>query len=200
MDIKIPSPDPSPAAPFELDELLDFFKALADPSRLRIVGLLARAPQTVEQLAAALGLSTGTTSHHLRRLAGAGLVEAQAEGYYRTYSLRDEALREKAARLLGDQALPRLAEDADLQAWERKVLQTFCDADGRITAFPAQQKKQLVLLRHVLAAFEPGVRYGERELNEILRRFNDDTARLRRALVDHGLMAREGGGGAYWRT
>jgi hypothetical protein len=37
-------------------------------------------------------------------------------------------------------------------------------------------------------------------VNEILGRFNQDTARLRRALVDHGLMAREGGGGAYWLT
>jgi len=199
MDIKTKPAGPASTEPFEPGELLEFFKALADTSRLRIVGLLARAPQTVEQLAAALRLSGGTTSHHLRRLAEAGLVEARAEGYYRTYSLRDEALQEKAARLLGAQALPRLAEDADVEAWERKVLQTFCDSEGRITAFPAQQKKQLVLLRHVQAAFEPGVRYGERELNEILRRFNDDTARLRRALVDHGLMAREGGGGAYWR-
>ena len=48
--------------------------------------------------------------------------------------------------------------------------------------------------------FEPGVRYCERELNEILRRFNEDTARLRRALVEHGLMGRDGGGGAYWQT
>jgi len=200
MDVKTDPASLTAAEPFELGELLDFFKALADPSRLRIVGLLARTPQTVEQLAAALGLSKGTTSHHLRRLAEAGLVEARAEGYYRTYSLRDEALQEKAARLLGAQTLPRLAEDADLEAWERKVLETFCDAEGRITAFPAQQKKQLVLLRHVLEAFQPGVRYDEREVNGILRRFNEDTARLRRALVDHGLMAREGGGGAYWRA
>jgi len=190
--------DSPPSA--EVDELLGFFRALADPSRLRIVGLLARAPQTVEELAAALGLSAGTTSHHLRRLSEAGLVEARAEGYYRTYSLRDEALREKAARLLGEEALPRLAADADLEAWERKVLETFCDADGRITSFPAQQKKQLVLLRHVVAAFTPGVRYAERELNDILSRYNEDTARMRRALVDHGLMQREGGGGAYWRS
>lgn len=188
---------PPPAA--EVDELLGFFRALADPSRLRIVGLLARSPQNVGELAAALGLSAGTTSHHLRRLAEVGLVEARADGYYRTYSLRDEALREKAARLLGEQALPRLAADADLEAWERKVLGTFCDPDGRIASFPAQQKKQLVLLRHVVAAFTPGVRYAERELNEILSRYNEDTARLRRALVDHGLMRREGGGGAYWR-
>lgn len=191
----------SPSAPTsDVGELLEFFKALADPSRLRLVGLLAQAPQTVEELAAALGLSTGTTSHHLRRLAEAGLVEARAEGYYRTYSLRDQALQERAARLLGPQALPRLAGDADLEAWERKVVQTFCDPEGRILAFPAQQKKQLVLLRHVLAAFEPGVRYTEPELNEILRGFHEDTARLRRALVEHGFMDREGGGGAYWRT
>jgi biotin operon repressor len=197
MNVKI---DSAGSEPFEVGELLEFFKTLADPTRLRIVGLLARAPQTGEQLAAALGLSRGTVSHHLRRLADAGLVEARAEGYYRTYSLRDGALQEKAARVLGSQTLSHLADDTDLEAWERKVLETFCDAEGRITAFPAQQKKQLVLLRHVLKAVEPGVRYRERELNEILRRFNDDTARLRRALVDHGLMEREGGGGAYWRT
>jgi DNA-binding transcriptional ArsR family regulator len=200
MNIETDSRTSASAQTFDPDELLEFFKALADPSRLRLVGLLAQAPQTVEELAAALGLSTGTTSHHLRRLAEAGLVEARAEGYYRTYSLRDQALQEKAARLLGPQALPRLAGDADLEAWEHKVVQTFCDPEGRILAFPAQQKKQLVLLRHVLAAFEPGVRYAEPDLNEILRGFHEDTARLRRALVEHGFMAREGGGGAYWRT
>ena len=200
MNINTDFVQPGSTDTFDLGELLDFFKALADPSRLRIVGLLAQAPRTVEELAAALGLTSGTTSHHLRRLAEAGLVAARAEGYYRTYSLCDEALQEKAARLLGPQALPRLAGDAELEAWERKVLETFCDAEGRITAFPAQQKKQLVLLRRVLEAFEPGVRYGEKELNEILRGFHEDTARLRRALVDHGFMARKGGGGAYWRV
>jgi hypothetical protein len=51
----------------------------------------------------------------------------------------------------------------------------------------------------VLAAFEHGVRYPEKRVNQILKRYNDDTARLRRALVDHGFMRREGGG-KYWRT
>ncbi len=80
-----------------------------------------------------------------------------------------------------------------------KVLQTFLDADGRITAFPKQEKKFLVILRHVLEAFEPGLRYPEKQVNEMLSRFNEDTATLRRCLVDYHLMAREGGGGAYWR-
>ena len=179
--------------------LVAFFKALADPNRLKIVGLLAQQPYTVEQLAALLGVGSPTASHHLRKLAKVGLVEAKAEGYYSVYSLRVDRLQEQAKLLLGEDGLGELAESVDLSAFDRKVLAAFTDDTGVITAFPAQQKKYLVLLRHVLSAFEPGVRYPEREVNERLRRFSADTARLRRSLVEHGLMAREGGGGAYWR-
>lgn len=182
----------------DVAELLTFFKALADTNRLRIVGLLAQGSQTVEDLAAALGISNGTTSHHLTRLAAAGLVEARPEGHYRFYSLRDDHLNALAGRLLGKDALPRLAADVDLDAFDRKVLASFTDADGRILAFPAQQKKYLVLLRHVVGALEPGVRYPERALNEILKRFHEDSAQLRRSLVEFGYMEREGGGGEYW--
>ncbi len=182
----------------DVSELLDFFKALADPNRLRIVGLLAQQSRTVEDLAAALELSNGTTSHHLNRLATAGLVEARPQGHYRFYSLRDDHLSALAGRLLGKDALPRLAADVDLDAFDRKVIATFVGADGRITAFPVQQKKLLVLLRHVAGALEPGIRYSERALNEILKRFNDDTATLRRSLVEFGFMERQGGGGEYW--
>ncbi len=45
----------------------------------------------------------------------------------------------------------------------------------------------------------PGVRYSEKQVNEILGRYHKDTARLRRSLVETGLMGREGGGGEYWR-
>lgn len=187
------------AAP-DTEALLAFFKALADPNRLRIVGLLAQESRTVEDLAAALGTSNGTASHHLKRLTAAGLVEARPQGYYRYYSLREEALRDMATRLLGPDELPHLADDVDLGAFERKVLGTFTDRTGRIVAFPSQQKKFLVLLRHVLPAFEAGRRYPESAVNAVLQRYNEDTARLRRALVDHGYMARETGGGAYWLT
>ena len=181
------------------ETLLQFFKALADANRLKIVGVLAQQSMSVEQLAATLDLDSSTVSHHLRKLANAGLVEARAEGYYSIYSLRTESLQRYAKRLLGDEELPRLADDADLDAFDRKVLNTFTDADGRFKAFPAQQKKYLVLVRHTLDAFKPEVRYSEKKVNEILSRFSTDTARLRRSLVDFGFMAREGGGGAYWR-
>jgi len=184
--------------------LVAFFKVLADTNRLKIVGLLAQQPHAVEQLAALLGVGSPTVSHHLRKLASVGLVEAKAEGYYSVYSLRPEVLHEQAKALLGDEGLSGLAEGVDRSAFNSsafndRVLGTFTDETGAITAFPAQQKKYLVVLRHVLNAFEPGVCYPERLVNERLSRFHADTTRLRRSLVEHGLMAREGGGGAYWR-
>ena len=71
-----------------------------------------------------------------------------------------------------------------MDAYDRKVLETFTDAEGRIKQFPAQRKKFEVLVRHVLKAFEHGVRYTEKQVNEILSRYNEDTAYLRRSLVD----------------
>jgi hypothetical protein len=46
--------------------------------------------------------------------------------------------------------------------------------------------------------FEPGRRYPERTVNAILRRWHDDTASLRRFLVDEEFLARDGG--QYWRV
>jgi DNA-binding transcriptional ArsR family regulator len=181
------------------DELLAFFKALADPSRLKLVGLLAQQSYTVEQLAAMLNLGVSTTSHHLTRLAKAGLVTAQADGYYNVYSLRTEVLSEMARRLLRKEDLPKLAQEVDRTSYDRKVLAAFSKPDGSFRAFPVQEKKFLVLLRHAAEAFEPGKKYTEKQVNQILSRFHEDTAQLRRGLVAYQLMAREGGGGKYWR-
>jgi hypothetical protein len=110
-----------------------------------------------------------------------------------------DAIHALAGKLLSRDELPKLAAGIDMDAYDQKVLQNFLDAEGRIKQFPAQRKKFEVLLRHVLKAFEPGARYTEKEVNEILSRFNDDTAYLRRSLVDMKLMARESSGSAYWR-
>jgi predicted transcriptional regulator len=182
-----------------LDHLLRFFKALGEPHRLRIVGLLAQKPYTVEQLSEALSIGVSTVSHHLARLSDAGLVTARAEGYYSIYSLKTEILASMAQTLLKEVEAPHFAGKSVTDTFDRKVLETFTTPEGRIKTFPAQEKKLLVLLRHVVNAFEFGVRYPEKRVNQILANFNEDTAKLRRALVDYGLMAREGGGGKYWR-
>lgn len=179
-------------------ELLDFFKALADANRLKIVGLLARSPHTVEQLAEMLEIHPSTASHHLNRLTKAGLVSARAKGYYSVYQLETKAIESMAQRLLERETLPGVTDDVDVDAYDRKVLRNFLTGEGRIKDFPAQEKKLEVVLRYVLKSFEPGVRYSEKQVNAILMRFNDDYAFLRRSLIEYRMLAREGGGGAYW--
>jgi DNA-binding HxlR family transcriptional regulator len=178
--------------------LLEFFKALADANRLKIVGLLAQGDYTVEQMAEMLGVRPSTVSHHLTKLSTAGLVSARSESYYSIFRLETSVLESMSQRLLARETMPAVTADVDMEAYDRKVLNTFCDTEGRFVQFPAQRKKFEVLLRHVAKVFEPGVRYGEKQVNEILSYYSKDTATLRRGLVEHGLMEREGGGREYW--
>lgn len=180
------------------DKLLVFFKALSDGNRLKIIGLLATEARTVEQIASLLGIGVSTASHHLARLAEAGLVTARTEGHYYYYSLKTEVLREMTEKLLKTENLLLLTKDVEMDAYDKKVLNTFLDQNGMIKAFPSQEKKFLVLLQHVRKAFSVGVRYTEKEMNEILARFNADTAYLRRGLIEYRIMDRETNGSAYW--
>jgi hypothetical protein len=180
------------------EELVSFFKALADVSRLKIVGLLANRSYSVEELAALLDLKPPTISHHLSRLAQVGLVTARAEGYYSIYSLDRQALEASALSLFSSEGVTAAAEDVDLDAYDRKVLADFCLPDGHLKEIPAQRRKLEVILRHVVKVFEPGVKYGEKQVNAALARFHADTATLRRELVGNGLMKRDTAGKTYW--
>ena len=55
---------------------------------------------------------------------------------------------------------------------------------------PAARGKRLAVLDHLAGLFEPGRRYPEREVNEILRAWHPDYATLRRYLVDEGFLDR----------
>lgn len=180
------------------NDLLAFFKALADANRLRIIGILANESSSVEKLAMQLGLSEATVSHHLSRLAEIGLVSAKADSYYSIFSLQNDALEKMAKKILAREELPLLAIDVDMDAYDRKVLKEFSSPDGSIKAFPAQRKKLDVIIGFVAKVFEMRKKYAEKEVNEMLKPFNDDYATLRRELIDMKYMARQGG--EYWLT
>lgn len=180
------------------EQLLDFFKALADGTRLKIIGLLAQQPRSVEELAAFLDLRPSTVSHHLMVMNEAGLVQGRSQSYYNVYELKPGALEGLAQRLMSRDSLPSVAADVDLNAYDRKVMRDFLLPDGRLKAIPAQRKKREAVLRHILQAFEPGQRYAEKDVNDILCRFHTDTATLRRELIVYKMLER--GGGEYWRT
>ncbi len=176
-------------------ELLAFFKALADETRLKIVGLLANGPRTTDQLAEQLGLRAPTISHHLDKLMAAGLVGPEpARGHEKPYALRLDALHATAGRLLGDRtALAALAPQPSGDAYQNEIWRNFSNADGTLKEIPAQRKKLNAILERLAREFVPGTAYAEKQVNEILRRFHADTASLRRELIGARLLTRERG-------
>ncbi len=181
-----------------MDELLVFFKALADQNRLRIVGFLSDKSRTVEELAEMLGVSVSTTSHHLSRLAKAGLVSAAPEGHYYRYSIQTDFLQEMSQRILRKDVLPAIHQQQQPLSFEERVLKTFIDSEGRILAFPKQEKKFAVLLSHVFKSFAENRVYTGQEVEANLQRYHDDTATLRRALIEYRWMERSKDGTQYW--
>lgn len=181
------------------EELVAFFKVLSDANRLKIIGLLAQQPYSVEELAALLDLKPSTVSHHLSKLSKVGLVSAKAESYYNVYQLDQKTLEEKSRSLFSQENMTASVVDVDLDAYDRKIINDYIRKDGSLKTIPAQKKKLEAVLRYVVKAFKVGKRYSEKQVNEILSAYHADTASLRRELVGAKLMMREGGGGEYWR-
>jgi hypothetical protein len=170
----------------QLERLTTLFKALADPARLQILGLLANRPHAGRELAEATGLTPPTISHHVRRLLAAGLIDFQPDAQSRIYSLRLAELRDLSA------SASESATSLPASGAEERVMRAFFDGP-RLREIPASRKKRVVVLRHLLERFVPGRDYPEREVNELLSLAHDDVATLRRELVDYGFMTRDRG-------
>jgi DNA-binding CsgD family transcriptional regulator len=177
------------------ETLLAFFKALADESRLRIVGLLAQGERSVQELATLLDLKEPTISHHLAILKAQGLVSVRAEGTTRWHRLDASALEGMSRRVLEPAAAA--AKPAEPETWDAKVLRGFVDGDGRLAVIPASRRKRGVVLRWLMTLFDADRRYSEAEVNAVIQQKHSDSATLRRELIGHRMLAREGG--VYWR-
>jgi biotin operon repressor len=189
-------------------DLLRFFKALADETRLKMVALLASKSRSGEQLAELLSIKRATVSHHLSKLADAGLVSSTSEGHKKFYTLRLDAVRATAQQLQAKGAGLRVPEGADTSKfypdrvlydeYDRKVLKDFFHSDGSLRQLPMQRKKFLAVLKHIVKDIEPGREYTEKQINALLERRHPDTASLRRGMIDFRLMERKSG--VYWRV
>ena len=86
----------SPLTQAEAEQLAAAFRAIADPTRLRLISLLASSPDgeaCVCDLVEPLGLSQPTVSHHLKLLFEAGLVGRDKRGLWVYYRLVPERLQ-----------------------------------------------------------------------------------------------------------
>ena len=71
-------------------------------------------------------------------------------------------------------------------------------AGERLVILPRRRAARLAVLDLLASRFEPGLRYPESAVNDLLACFNSDFCTLRRYLVDEGFMEREHG--VYWRS
>lgn len=178
------------------ERLAALFKALADPARLRILGTLAEQPRTGRELAERLALTPPTISHHMARLTAAGLVKVGVVEERRAYLLDRTVLRD-LSRDAGngaerDARRAPLATGTEEDAERAKVIRDFFVGE-RLKQIPAQRRKRVVVLQHLLGRFAADRAYPEREVNDLLHPAHEDVATLRRELVDYGFMTRRGG-------
>ncbi|WP_145230871.1 DUF2087 domain-containing protein [Rudaeicoccus suwonensis] len=101
----------------------------------------------------------------------------------------------RAAVLAAGPDAPAKADLAAADAFVAKTIRNFFDGD-RLRSMPVKRKARVVVLLRVMERFEPGRRYAEREVNDLLAPTYDDYAFLRRELVDYRYLARANG--EYW--
>jgi ArsR family transcriptional regulator, arsenate/arsenite/antimonite-responsive transcriptional repressor len=180
----------------EMKLLVVMGRALADPTRIRILGLLAERPMYGQELAKVLDVKPPTISHHISPLVMAGLVRVRRENNYHYYELDSDGIQhlaestQRIARLLfASNPLPPKSDE------RARVVATFIK-DGRLVSIPAQYKKRRYVMEELARTFEWGRLYDEKEVNAILKTFHDDVASLRREFIDQRIMMRENG--RYW--
>ena len=180
----------------EMKLLVVMGRALADPTRIRILGLLAERSMYGQELARVLDVKPPTVSHHISPLIMAGLVRVRRENNYHYYELDSDGIQHLAestqhiARLLfASNPLPPKSDE------RARVVATFIK-DDRLVSIPAQYKKRRYVMEELARSFEWGRLYDEKEVNAILKTFHDDVASLRREFIDQRIMMRENG--RYW--
>ena len=175
-------------------EILDFLKAISDADRLRIIGLLTQRRASRAEIAAKLKLPLRDVVDHLAFLEFVGVLGQKKD----VYELNDDKLatlaRDKFAR-----ERPVYVPAPELDDKSKKGLKAYLNADGSIKQIPNQPAKLQVILNYLIQAFAPSTNYTEKEVNQILRHFHEDTAGLRRDLVDAKMLDRESDGSRYWR-
>lgn len=192
----------------QLDQLVTFYKAMGDTTRIRILAILANGPLHGQALAGKLGVTPPTITHHMAKLREAALVYERRDKNT-IYFYLHEANVKRLSQAIVD-VLEHAKKGTEESLWEEEgkeakegggkpvveslqVLRTFYTADGRLKQIPAQRKKKLIVFEHMVRGLEKGRKYTETQINEYIRQFHEDYATIRREFVMNHYMYREDG-------
>lgn len=165
---------------------LELLKLLADETRLEILNILMREDSYVEKIACELSLTPATICYHLKKMESAGIVNCSRSQFYIIYSLNKEIFNLSLGEVIKKDS-PAIDEE---EKYKKEVLSHFFKY-GRLTQIPTQRKKREIVLHEIAKSFEPGRRYGEKEVNEIIERFHEDYCTIRREMIACGIMDRD---------
>jgi len=128
-----------PLATFPLDQL---FRALADPTRLRLLNLIAGREICVCYLVEILGMSQPKVSRHLAYLRRAGIAAARRQGKWMHYRLA--VPRDRVAASILKETLDHLQQRPDLRRDTSRLSSVCCRP--RQSDIPAQAPKPALVL------------------------------------------------------
>lgn len=178
----------------QLNKLVAFYKAMGDPTRIRIVKLLAGGPLHGQAIAGKLGLTPPTITHHLKKLRDVHVVFERRDKNTIYFYLNEKVLGQhaKALTLLADKV--EEVEEMEKVVHERqKVISTFFTTEGKLKSIPAQRKKKLYVFEHIVKGLKKGVKYEEKEINEYIKKYHEDYATIRREFIINHYMYRDNG-------
>ena len=73
----------------------------------------------------------------------------------------------------------------------------FFNPDGTLISIPVKSAKKIAVLLHIARDLSPTTKYPEKELNAIIAKYHDDTAAIRRHMIEYGILERDGES-VYW--
>jgi hypothetical protein len=168
--------------------------ALASEHRLNVFAAVVLGARTVTDISRLGALDADQVRLALPRLLGASLLQYGPEGLSVQPQVFSDAARQVA---LARRAAEPTPDDLGATPQQARVLSHFI-RDGRLVSLPSKHTKRLRVLEFLASKFVPGMTYTESEVNRTLAEFNDDTAALRRCLVDEAFLDRSDG--RYWRV
>jgi hypothetical protein len=183
--------------PLQLDKVVNYHKALADPTRIKILILLADGELKGQVLAEKLFVTPATITHHATKLREASLINERRDKNSIYFSLNHYFIKNNATatenliyRKVNSKGGKDILHDEHKQMKE-SIIKNFFTTEGKLKNLPAQLKKKLIVLELIVSNLEKGRKYNEREINDFIKNFHEDFATIRREFIMHQFMYRE---------
>jgi DNA-binding transcriptional ArsR family regulator len=181
----------------QLDKVVNFHKALADPTRIKILILLANEEHNGQVLAEKLCVSPATITHHAAKLREASLINERRDRNTIFFSLNHYFIKSNSVAAFEliytnskENGSAGTMDDRN-QQMKGSVIKNFFTSDGKLKHMPTQLKKKLIVLEQIISQLEKGRTYTEKELNHFIKQYHDDFATIRREFIMHQFMYRD---------